>query len=276
MHVYIKGLWRDCKQDAGLEEILFPHIWHVNPYCLYIKQDRRRWDVCIRNNRCLFVALERGNGALCAGHCPFGVLEVYAPILLRGRLVGAIGAGCYAGDPEVAAARFDLAEQRGADGDRLRRLYRETMMPRTAERIAAEGQLAFAARAVAAMVMEGTLTEKPEAVRSHEMVARALAYIRAHASEPLAVPDIAAYLNVSESHLQHLFKHIHGQSVLRSVKEIRMNWASRLLDNAALPIGDVAALCGFSDSNYFSTVFARHFGVPPTLYRKRRQGGAQP
>ena len=36
-----------------------------------------------------------------------------------------------------------------------------------------------------------------------------------------------------------------------------------------LPVADVACACGFNDPNYFSRVFARIMGIPPSEYRRR-------
>lgn len=36
-----------------------------------------------------------------------------------------------------------------------------------------------------------------------------------------------------------------------------------------LPVADVAGSCGFNDPNYFSRVFARIVGIPPSEYRRR-------
>ncbi len=48
-------------------------------------------------------------------------------------------------------------------------------------------------------------------------------------------------------------------------------WAVDLPENE---IGEIAYALGYGDSNYFSTVFQREKGCPPSAYRKRR--GEQP
>ena len=37
-----------------------------------------------------------------------------------------------------------------------------------------------------------------------------------------------------------------------------------------LSIGEIAFKCGFADSNYFSAVFRRERGMPPTAFRQRK------
>ena len=38
---------------------------------------------------------------------------------------------------------------------------------------------------------------------------------------------------------------------------------------APLPIGDIAAACGFHTASYFSTLFRKHNGVSPAIFRSQ-------
>ena len=45
-----------------------------------------------------------------------------------------------------------------------------------------------------------------------------------------------------------------------------MNKAAALLEEGSLSVGEVAYSTGFSDQLYFSRVFKKYMGVPPSHY----------
>jgi len=53
---------------------------------------------------------------------------------------------------------------------------------------------------------------------------------------------------------------------------VRLCNAMRMLWQSDLPITDIAYLCGFNDSNYFSSRFHREIGLSPKQFRARRRG----
>lgn len=52
---------------------------------------------------------------------------------------------------------------------------------------------------------------------------------------------------------------------------VRLCHAMRLLWHSELPITDIAYLCGFNDSNYFSSRFHREIGLSPKQFRLQRR-----
>lgn len=55
-----------------------------------------------------------------------------------------------------------------------------------------------------------------------------------------------------------------GQSPSEFIRTIRLSYAKELLLSGDYSVMDVAALAGFSDAKYFSTVFKRYFGESPS------------
>lgn len=256
--------------DPDLEALLLPNIWHVNPYCLHIKSNRARWDACIQSKQVLFRELRRADGAPVCGHCPFGVWEKSWPIMQQGKIAGAVSASAYRFDEAAGVARRNRTLLRyGAEPDeQLDALYNRHLQPRGATQIEAECQCAMLARALSDMASEGVIKLSPDPRRTHALVLQALDYIRSHIGENFSVPDVAAFCNISESHLQHLFQRIRGRSVIKTIVDIRLEHARQLLREGRLPVREVAGACGFSDPNYFSTVFANRYGLAPSRYRR--------
>ncbi len=67
------------------------------------------------------------------------------------------------------------------------------------------------------------------------------------------------------------FKQQTSMSVSHYLRQLRLCRAMELLRYNQRTIGEVAAQCGFEDSNYFSVVFHQTFGVSPSIYRQRFQ-----
>jgi AraC-like DNA-binding protein len=57
-----------------------------------------------------------------------------------------------------------------------------------------------------------------------------------------------------------------GKSPQDFIRVIRLERASALLRGGS-PVTEVAALVGFDNPKYFSTVFKKYFGVSPSKYR---------
>lgn len=95
---------------------------------------------------------------------------------------------------------------------------------------------------------------------------RALAVIAENLCQPLDTVGLAARCNISPSLLKKLFSHYAGIGVMEYFRQQKINSAIPLL-RAGKSVQEVAEQFGFSDASYFSTVFRRVTGKPPTYYR---------
>jgi len=94
-------------------------------------------------------------------------------------------------------------------------------------------------------------------------------YISLHFQENISLSVLSHEFGMSESHLSRKFKAYTGIGVNEYITYVRIANAEKLLQETALPITQVAERCGYSDSNYFSTVFKRVKGVPPQKCRRQ-------
>ncbi|HEI8865482.1 HTH-type transcriptional activator RhaR [Serratia sp. AKBS12] len=84
--------------------------------------------------------------------------------------------------------------------------------------------------------------------------------------------DLAAFCarhQLAERALKLLFRQQTGMTISHYLRQLRLCQAKRLLRRSDYLIGEVAARCGFEDSNYFSVVFAREAGMTPREYRQQ-------
>ncbi len=103
-----------------------------------------------------------------------------------------------------------------------------------------------------------------------DVVDFAIQYVQTHYSLPLSVKQLARLAYVSESYLAHRFRKKTGMSVMRYVRQIRADEATRLLATTTDPIASIAQKVGFSDPLHFSRVFKRLTGCAPSNMRRKQ------
>ncbi|MDG0791293.1 helix-turn-helix transcriptional regulator [Cohnella ginsengisoli] len=81
------------------------------------------------------------------------------------------------------------------------------------------------------------------------------------------VPELAASINVSESHLFRLFREIAGEAPATFVERTRIEHARRLLIDSDASVTSLSMDLGFKTSQHFATVFKRYTGVSPRSWR---------
>lgn len=81
------------------------------------------------------------------------------------------------------------------------------------------------------------------------------------------IQDLARQFNLSNSHLEHLFKQQTGVSLGHLLTERRMQRAAHLLIHTNLRIKEVAQAVGYEHTSSFVRAFQRHFTRAPHLYR---------
>ncbi len=86
-----------------------------------------------------------------------------------------------------------------------------------------------------------------------------------------ALADLAEILHVNANYLGETIVRAAGKTFRELLTERRMREAEQLFkfQPRLHRIGEVGRLCGFNDSNYFCTVFRKHFGIPPREYIRR-------
>ncbi len=111
---------------------------------------------------------------------------------------------------------------------------------------------------------------KQEAEKKHnDVVHAAKQYILQHIQDNFYVEDIANAVHMNASYLMRLFKKETGISILEFITEERITLAKELLDTTDIPINRVADCVGYGNYSYFTKIFKRSTGLPPSEYRDR-------
>lgn len=99
-----------------------------------------------------------------------------------------------------------------------------------------------------------------------QYVISAIQFIQFNYSQDIGVDDIARAVGVSRSHLYRVFIASLGQSPIEYLTEFRIQEACTLLQTTNLSVAEVAYSVGFLDQFYFSRIFKKIKGVPPSQY----------
>ena len=96
-----------------------------------------------------------------------------------------------------------------------------------------------------------------------------LQFIRARLAGSLSVHDICTHFNLSRSYLARLFKQYLQMTPTAYINNEKMHYAGELLQNTDMNISEIAEYLGYCDVFYFSRLYKRTFGVPPSRDIKR-------
>jgi len=95
------------------------------------------------------------------------------------------------------------------------------------------------------------------------------AYLRRNISNTIKTSDIARYMKVSESSLNHRFKHDTGISPIARLIEIRMDFAKSLLLKGE-KLTTIADMTGFYDEYHLSKTFKKQTGLSPRSFKNKQ------
>lgn len=101
----------------------------------------------------------------------------------------------------------------------------------------------------------------------HDVYRKALQYIKEHYTENITVADVARHIGYSESYFGYAFKKKYKMSIGQYIRELQLAKSKDLLENTSFSVASVASYVGFDDSNYFSALFKKYFGLSPKEYR---------
>ena len=96
----------------------------------------------------------------------------------------------------------------------------------------------------------------------------ALNYIDNNFRNDFSVAVLAEISGVSQQYLCRIFKQTMNLRPNEYITRRRLIEAKKLLSESDIPVSDVAAQSGFSDTGYFCTVFRRYESITPVEYRK--------
>lgn len=93
-------------------------------------------------------------------------------------------------------------------------------------------------------------------------------YMKENLEKRLTLQDMAEYIGYSPSHFSSVFKQATGHAPLAYFNILKMEAACQMLDNTNMRVNQICYKIGFEDCYYFSRLFAKIVGMPPSKYRE--------
>jgi len=103
----------------------------------------------------------------------------------------------------------------------------------------------------------------------HHAVEKAKKYIARHYSRcELSLEEVARSVCLSASYFSSIFSKNEGVSFIDYLSRTRLERAKEMLVRTAYKTYEIADMVGYPNATYFSSLFKRYAGLPPTEYRK--------
>lgn len=92
-----------------------------------------------------------------------------------------------------------------------------------------------------------------------------LYFIEEHLTEKISLHQAARHLNISDSTLSHFLRKEHNTSFKELLISRKLDAADKLMrSDPAMTIAEAARLAGFDDPHYFSRLYRKKRGIPPS------------
>ncbi|SPF79577.1 helix-turn-helix domain-containing protein [Pseudoprimorskyibacter insulae] len=111
--------------------------------------------------------------------------------------------------------------------------------------------------------------DQSPAEQGQDLLARFQSLLEKHYRDHWTVADYAKALAKTPTHLSRLTRTATGQPATALIEERLIREARRNLVYTNLPVSTIAYELGFKDPAYFSRVFTRATGMPPSAFRSK-------
>lgn len=218
---------------------------HKNPYCFYIKKDKKMHRKCLL---CQSAVIRRCRGEEgFQGICHAGVREYVSRITVKGEVCGFVSVSGYK-DREINMQNewYDNL----TDVEIPVKLL-DTVIPPLC------------------MMLSEHLAQLAEKNTSGDVYLKMISYLEEHHIN-VSLDELCRRFGYSRSYVSHMFKKNCGCTLRHYCNMLKVRDAKLLLDKTDLSITEIAYTAGFNNFSYFINVFRAITGETPLAWRKNR------
>ena len=247
--------------DDSLKEIAsYPE--RIAPICRFIRENSEAEAEC---HRCDREACRRALAmrAPYVYRCHAGLTEAVSPVFMGNIIVAYAAFGhlfCYPEREMGRRAILNACRRYGLDEAKLGALI-DGLPDMEEGYILSASHILDAVASYLYFDRMVTLKQQPLQVQIDE-------YISQHFTEDINAGDICKRFHIGRTALYEFSNQNYGMGIAGHIRKKRIDYAKQLLlTRPELNITQVAEACGYTDYNYFITVFGRLTGVSPRRYR---------
>ena len=111
--------------------------------------------------------------------------------------------------------------------------------------------------------------QRPTLPSEHLYAQQAKAYIHKNIHAPITQAAIAEHLGITPEYLCTVFKKAEGLTLIKYCNQLKLQKIEELMERENMRLHEAAALFGFNDPNYVSTLFKKYRGYSVTKKHKR-------
>lgn len=222
-------------------------------FCALLRDELGREPACQREDRFRF-AQARASGALTAYRCHAGLEEAILPIVVDGVHLGFAMIGQYRGDAPLSTELIAEWKRTVGDGRLMAAFAAVPSHPSVPV-------LGLFSHLVDALIVRRLV----EAVREPGLQ-RVLCRLRGHPAERLGLAGAARLAGISTATLDRGLRSATGVGFKQLQIRLRLAAADAELAGGAT-VSAAAEAAGYDDPLYFSRLYRRHRGVPPSAVR---------
>lgn len=105
--------------------------------------------------------------------------------------------------------------------------------------------------------------------KDDKLVAKEVAdYLRSRVADRVTVSEVVRRFNFGKSYLSETFRREYGVSMMSYHTILKIEEAKRMLREEGLTVAEVSERLSFDSPEYFSRVFKKAEGIPPTTFRR--------
>ncbi len=244
---------------------------HEGPVCAYLKRNPQIWEECIqRQNK----VREKAKDGAYFGTCWAGMGEFIFPIRRADQSVaGFLSVGGYAGDPQKKERQHEkICARYGVNRAELERIYERYARKERPDfdqlKVIIEPLCHQFSLLIIYLQEEEEIRLKQDRSNGEILFTAAKRYLERHYWEDIPITELAEHFNCSSGYLSRIIHEYAHCNYRKYVNTMKMHMARIYLSSTRLSIQEITHTLGFSDSNYFSTVFRRETGMSPRQWRQ--------
>jgi len=238
--------------------------------CEYIRTSKEA-DACCRECDRKACMIAKDSSAPYMYQCHAGLYEIISPLMVNGIVVGYLFFAHMLSD-----ATKDQCYKRICERTEKFNLDKKIIKKLLDESVLLQEDYIKSAAHLLETIATFLCMEKMGFVKKYDNLPILInKYILEHITEEIEIKDICRALGIGKTKLSEVSTKYFGTGIHEHIRSIRINKAKEILTNEQdTPIDDVAQRCGFSDYNYFISIFKKMVGTTPKKFMKSNQNDA--